>query len=561
MDDNDIAKIVLENALEHDGKASESAVFSKIAGMDRSLLSDIESTKTRVKRIVLEINKKSLEELEKSAVEAGLSTEKKKAVKQTGIKELPNVKGEVVLRLPPEPSGFMHLGHAIAGMINYIYKEKYGGELWLRFEDTNPNKVESRFVDSFREGYRWLNIKWDKEKFVSSDMDKMYEMGRKLIDDNAAYVCMCTPDSMKSNRLKGEECVHRKHTAEENRHLWDYAVDGDIKPGKAVVRFKGNMKDKDFSLRDPTIFRIIKTTYKPYNLWPIYDFASVVEDSICDITHILRSNEFKVSFQNELRNALGLTKPTIIQFSRFNFKGTPFSKRKLRELIKNGFIDGWDDIRLPTVSSIRRRGITPESIKQFALSVGYSQSKHEYDWDLLLTLNRRIIDSRAKRYFFVSDPYNIVVEGSAEKDVKIPFHPSADLGFRSVKTDGSFMIDGKDARTLKEGDLVRLKELYTVEIKGVENREIRAKFVSEKMEGGEKIIQWVTSDNVDVKVLMVGNILNPDGSFNEDSLKTVEGVAESGVNSLKEGEIIQFERFGFCILDKKDTKTFIYTSK
>ncbi len=561
MEDANVRKAALKNAIEHEGKASDSAVFSRLAGTDKSILSDVKESKKTISRIVSEVNALSIERQQAEATLLGLDTEKKKFVKEAGLKDLPNVKGEVVLRLPPEPSGFMHLGHAIAGMINYLYKEKYGGKLWLRFEDTNPNKVEKRFADSFREGYKWLGITWDEEKFISSDMTRMYEIGEKMINENLAYVCTCSLEKIKSGRLNGEECEHRGHTVEENRHMWNFVINGEMKPGEAVIRFKGNMKDKDFSLRDPNLFRIIKTDYKSYSLWPIYDFASVVEDDMCGITHVLRSNEFKVSFQDKLRDVLGLKKLNIVQFSRFNFTGTPFSKRKLRELIEKGQISGWDDIRLPTVSSIRRRGITPEAIKQFALTVGYSESKHEYEWDTLLTPNRRIIDDKSKRFFFVSNPQSLTVNGAGEKEAKIPSHPSVDLGFRVVRTDGNFIIDGKDAAVLKKGDLLRLKDLYTVRINDPGKEGIRADFVSDKMIGGERIVQWVTKDNLPVKILVVGNLLNEDGSFNENSLMTISGIAEGGITTLKEGETIQFERFGFCILDNKDTETFVYISR
>ncbi len=561
MDDLEIRKVAIKNALDHEGKANESAVFSKIVGMDKSVLKDVKALKDRIHSTIIDVNKLSIEEQRVEALRTGINTERNKPAERTGLKDLPGVNGKVVLRFPPEPGGFMHLGNAIAAMINYLYKERYGGKLWLRFEDTNPNKVGEKFIKSFRDGLAWLGIKYDEEKFISSDMDKIYSAGEKLLESEKAYVCMCTPEEVKSFRFKGEECEHRIHTIEENRHLWNFAMDGKIEPGKAFVRFKGNMKDKDLALRDPTIFRIIKTDYKPYLLWPTYDLASIIEEDICGVTHILRSNEFKVSLQNKLREALGIKSPVIVQFSRYNFKGTPFAKRMLRDLIEKGFVGGWDDIRLPTISAIKRRGIMPEAIKEFTLSVGYSESKHEYGWDLLLTLNRRIIDSSSKRYFFVSSPTKLHIEGAGSKTVKIPMHPSVDIGFRQIETNGEFMIDGNDARSLSNGSLLRLKDLYTVKVEKIGKDGIFAKFVSDKILGEEKIVQWVTEDSVPIRITIVDRLLNDDGSFNADSLKTLDGLAEASSESIKEGETVQFERFGFCILDNRDSNSFIYISR
>ena len=552
--DEDIKKIALKNALSHDGKASAGSVFSAAVGADKSLLKDPKSLREKIEKIVSDINSKSLQEQKDEAAALGIELSAKKEEK-TGLKDLPNVSGQVVLRLPPEPSGFMHLGHAISFMINYLYKEKYGGKLWLRFEDTNPNLVKEEFVKNFEEGIKWLGIKYDEKKFISSDMDEIYKYGERAIKGGKAYICSCDPDVIKDNRMKGKECQHRQQGPEQNLVLWNDAISGKIEQGKAVVRFKGRMDDRDMSMRDPSIFRIIKTDYKPYSLWPIYDFASVVEDHICGVTHILRSNEFKVSFQDRLRKELGLNKPTIVQYSRFNFEGTLFSKRKIRELIKKGAIPDWNDLRLPTLSAIRRRGIQPEAIREFVMSVGYSQSKHEYSWDLLFTLNRRIIDGKAVRRFFVEDPVKLSVEGSPNEPVELKNHPSIDLGTRKIDVNGEFFISKKDVDGLKAGEVVRLKDLYSIKILSIDKDNLKGKYLAEKT--GEKIIQWVTERNYPIKIIKIGNLVDSEGNFNEESLSESNGLAEEDVRSMKEGDIVQFERFGFCRMDGKDKFIFI----
>ena len=558
--DDEIRRIALKNALAHGGKASPGSVFSAAIGADKSLLKDPKSLKERIDTVISDINSKSLAELEKEAASSGVETKAKKEEK-TGLKDLPDTGNGVVLRLPPEPSGFMHLGHMISFMINYLYKKKYNGKLWLRFEDTNPNLVKEEFVRNFEEGIKWLGIEWDQKKFISEDMDKIYGFAESLIKEGKAYACACSSEEIKKNRNLEKECQHRNNSIDENMSIWKKSKDGKAETGEMTLRFKGDMKSKDASLRDPNIMRVIKTDYKPYNLWPLYDFASVIEDELCGVTHILRSNEFKANLQDTLRKTLGFRKPSVIQYSRFNFQGTLTSKRKVRELIKQGRIKDWHDIRLATISSIKRRGIRPEAIRDFVEEVGYSVSEHEYSLDMLFTFNRRIIDNDAKRFFFVPNPIKLVVQDAAAEKVRLPFHPSNDIGYREIQTNGTFFIDKSDVVSLDVGDTFRLKELYSIEIIDKENELITCRMHSKEHQQGEKIIQWVTEQNIPVKVTKVGNLLNEDGNFNEKSLTEINGIAEKMAEGIEEGQIVQFERFGFCRMDEKSKNAFIFISR
>ncbi len=558
--DDEIRRIALKNALAHGGKASPGSVFSAAIGADKSLLKDPKSLKERIDTVISDINSKSLAELEKEAASSGVETKAKKEEK-TGLKDLPDTGNGVVLRLPPEPSGFMHLGHMISFMINYLYKKKYNGKLWLRFEDTNPNLVKEEFVRNFEEGIKWLGIEWDQKKFISEDMDKIYGFAESLIKEGEAYACACSSEEIKKNRNLEKECQHRNNSIDENMSIWKKSKDGKAETGEMTLRFKGDMKSKDASLRDPNIMRVIKTDYKPYNLWPLYDFASVIEDELCGVTHILRSNEFKANLQDTLRKTLGFRKPSVIQYSRFNFQGTLTSKRKVRELIKQGRIRDWHDIRLATISSMKRRGIRPEAIRDFVEEVGYSVSEHEYSLDMLFTFNRRIIDNDAKRFFFVPNPIKLVVQDAAAEKVRLPFHPSNDIGYREIQTNGTFFIDKSDVVSLDVGDTFRLKELYSIEIIDKENELITCRMHSKEHQQGEKIIQWVTEQNIPVKVTKVGNLLNEDGNFNEKSLTEINGIAEKMAEGIEEGQIVQFERFGFCRMDEKSKNAFIFISR
>ncbi len=561
ISEEEIKKAAIKNAAMHNGEARLSSVISEILGKDKQLVKEMNDLRVLAEKAVNEINLLPKEEIMKLAADMKLLSSKENEKEKKGLKPLPGAENGVVLRLPPEPSGYMHWGHALSFTINYLYKEMYNGKLWLRFEDTNPNLVKEEFVKNFEESIKWLGIKYDEKKFISDDMEKIYGFAEKLIKEGKAYGCTCSSDEIKKNRNIGKECQHRSNSIEENTLLWEKAKEGKFGTGELTFRFKGNMNDKDAALRDPNIMRVIKTDYKPYNLWPLYDFASVIEDELCGITHILRSNEFKTSLQTRLRKELGFHEPYVIQYSRFNFEGTLTSKRKVRELIKQGYIKDWHDIRLATIYSMKRRGIQPETVREFVKEVGYSSSEHEYSLEMLFTFNRRIIDGYAKRLFFVPNPIKLLVEDAIEEKAKLPFHPSNDLGYREIQTNGRFFIDRGDVVSLDIGDTFRLKELYSVEIVDKENDLITCRMHSREHEQGEKIIQWVSEQNVPIKVIKVGDLLNADGTFNEKSLTEMEGLAEKTIDEIGEGQVIQFERFGFCRLDNKNKMEFIFVSK
>ena len=559
INDEDVRKTAIKNAFLHEGKARVSSVISEMLGKDKNFVKEMQALREKAEKYVNEINSMPLEDITKLANSLNLA-EKKEADKK-GLKPLPDTEHGVVLRLPPEPSGYMHWGHALSFTINYLYKEMYNGKLWLRFEDTNPNLVKEEFVRNFEESIDWLGIKYDEKKFISQDMPRIYEFAEKLINEGKIYACSCPAEKIKNDRENKIECEHRKNSIEENIKLWNNALEGKAEEGSVTFRLKGRMDDKDAALRDPNLMRIIKTEYKPYSVWPLYDFTSVIEDNLCGITHILRSNEFKTTLQTRLRKELGFREPYVIQYSRFNFHGTLTSKRKVRELIKQGYVKDWHDIRLATISSMKRRGIQPTAIIEFLNEVGYSASEHEYNLDMLLTFNRRIIDKDSKRLFFVPNPVKLKVEDAPDIKAKLNFHPSNNLGFREVQTNGEFFVDKSDMSSADIGDIIRLKELYSVEIVDKEEGLITCRMYSIDHNEGEKIIQWVTSQNVPVKVTKIGNLLNDDDSFNPGSLTDINGLSEKEIENVENGQIIQFERFGFCRMDDKKESSMIFVSR
>jgi glutamyl-tRNA synthetase len=547
-------KGALQNAARHGGKAEAGALIGRVLAQFPELRSKPGPVSRAAKDMVARVNSMSIseqEELLRTKHGGEVSASPKEG--RSGLPPLPNAsRGKATFRLPPEPSGFMTIGHAMAFTINYLYRQTYQGELWLRFEDTNPRKVAPQYYESFRRGIRWLSIECDHEKNVSDDMELIYGFGRRLVEQGDAYACSCDEAKVKRLRFAGVPCEHRDNALDENLKVWNGLLGNEYKEGEYVVRLKGDMRSDNYSLRDTNLFRVIEhphpLTGRRYSLWPTYDIANAVEDEVCGVTHVLRSSEFRTEVQAVIREKLKFRSLEVVQFSRFNFKGTPVKKRLLRPLVEKGAVTGWDDPRMPTVDGLMRRGILPQAIRDLTLLVGYTKAEHEYDWSILLSINRKLLDPVSKRVFFVPDPVTLEVEGAPAKEAKIPFHPQAPMGFRTVRTDGEFFVPGGDLRSMEKGALFRLMDLYNV-ILTEGGRNPTARYAGDELVQDSKKLQWVAGPGNRLKVLVPGLLFNEDGSFNEDSLREVSGVAEDAAADLSPGDIIQFPRFGFCRVD------------
>ncbi|HYC12290.1 MAG TPA: glutamate--tRNA ligase [Nitrososphaerales archaeon] len=550
-----IERHALVNAVHHEGKADMGAVMGRVLGEHPELRSDPALVEKAVRAELVRVNAMSLSDQTRLLADIDPSALASRP-KTVEVRRLPALvgatKGKACFRLPPEPSGFMTIGHAMASTVNFLYKEMYDGVLWLRFEDTNPRKVARKYYESFRRGMGWLGISYDHEKNVSDDMEVIYGYGRRMLVEGTAYACSCALDKMKRMRLSGAECEHRDAPSDRSLRIWDELLAKKHHEGDYVIRFRGDMKSADYSLRDPNIFRVIEHSHPmtgdKYSLWPTFFLANSIEDHLCGVTHVLRSSEFHSDLQRLIRDALKLGHLEVVQFSRYNFKGTTVSKRRLRPLIEDGLVRGWDDPRLPTVEGVRRRGILPQAIRQFTQQVGYTKAEHEYDWSMLFSLNRKLLDPVSRRVFFVPDPVRLTVEGAPKKEVTIPFHPERDLGNRTIATDGDFYVPSADVAAMMKGTTFRLMDLFNVKLaSGGVNPE--GKYAGEELLPEAKKMQWVTTSHQEITVLVPDLLYNEDGEFNRDSLKEIRGHGEESIASLRIGDIVQFPRFGFCRLD------------
>jgi glutamyl-tRNA synthetase len=569
-----ITKIIaLKNAVEHDGKAMADAVIAKIAASRPNLRSNLKNIIPEIKNLVQKINSLPLSDqkafLEEIAPE---ESKKKKKVYEAGQIHLPPLQGaimgNVVTRFPPEPNGYPHLGHAKAAIIDEEYARLYNGKLILRFDDTNPVNEKLEYYDAIKEGLEWLGVKPDVTKNTSDDIQLLYEYGKKLIMADGAYVCTCPQKIIHNLRADGLPCECRKDPAVAIERF-PKVFDGSFNQNDAIIRFKGDMSDQNTAMRDPTLFRILESNHpklgNKIRVWPTYDFAAPIEDSLDGVTHAMRTKEY------ELRNALyfaildrlGLRKPIMIEFSRLEFDGIPVSKRKIKPLIERGIIKSWDDPRLPTLMAMRRRGFLPEAIRLFVLSLGMTRAETKPPFEALEAFNRKIIDPRCIRLFFVNDPVELHIKNiTSSNEIILKNHPNRDFGFRKVKVSNSFYISGDDAVKLNVGDEIRLMELYNikiVEIKSEDHKKLLiANSIGDELKQAIPKIQWVAKNNIVPFKVMIARELYIGEVYNINSLTISEGFAEAFVSTLEYGTIFQFIRFGFCRLDENNTAIFTH---
>lgn len=553
-----IKKVALKNAVEHDGKAKVDRVIAKVIALRSDIKGRIKDYIPTIADVVNKVNALSIEE-QRSMLEsiAPEMLEKSKISYEQRLPPLPNaIQGKVVTRFPPEPNGYPHIGHAKAVIIDEEYARMYDGKFILRFDDTNPAKERLEYYNAIREGLEWLNVKPDLVKNTSDDIEVLYKYARMLIDADGAYVCTCKPEVIKHNRALGVECKCRALSKEEHLERWEKMFN-EYRQNEAILRFKGDMRSSNTVMRDPTLFRIIEDEHPlkgyRYRVWPTYDFASCIEDSMDGVTHAMRSKEYEL--RNELYYAildrLGLRKPLVLEFSRLEFEGMPVSKRMIKPLIDKGLVYGWDDPRLPTLKALRRRGIKPEAIREFVLSLGFTKADTKPPFEALEAINRRIIDPIAIRLNAVmhNDCMILKVDHGIES-IKVKNHPTNEaLGVREVRLSNEFYLPRSDVLVGRE---LRLIDLFNVRIEDVdENGYALASFSGYELKDIPKV-QWVSKvDARSVKILITGR-LYINGKFNANSLAEANAYVESYVDKLAIGMMVQFIRLGFYRLDSKD---------
>ncbi len=503
-------------------------------------------------------------------------------------------------RLPPEPNGYLHIGHAKAFMIDYLIAKENNGELYLRFDDTNPTKEDTEFVEAIKEDARWLGIEWVKETYASDYFDLLYEWAVQLVKKGLAYVDDQSPDEVSANRgtltEPGKNSPYRDRSVEENLDLLERMKNGEFPDGSRVLRAKIDMAHPNLNMRDPVMYRIIhepphhRTGYK-WKIYPMYDWAHGQNDSMEGITHSLCSLEYENHrpLYEWFPEQLGVFKPRQIEFARLNLSYTVMSKRKLRRLVEEGHVEGWDDPRLPTLRAMRRRGYTPESILEFIRRVGVAKNYSISDVALLEACVRDDLNNRALRRMAVLRPLKLVIENYPDhlveemEAINNPEDPAA--GTRKVPFSKVLYIEQDDFREtpppkyyrLYPGNEVRLRYAYFVKCTGVvkgpdgEAVEVHATYDPSTRGGdapdGRKVkstIHWVSAAHaVPAEFRLYDRLFTKEdpeegeegflGCLNPNSLTILQGFVEPHLSHPQPGDRFQFERQGYFCADPDTT--------
>lgn len=564
--------IALKNAAEHSGSTNVNTVLAKILSLKPEMKKEIKTLIDEIKTVVDSVNKLNIDQQKKYLNELDSTESKidsKSALEHKGSHTLPELQmigTKVVTRFPPEPNGYPHIGHAKAAIIDEEYARIYDGKLILRFDDTNPLNEKLEYYEAIRSGLEWLGVKPDIIKNTSDDIFVLHDYGKKLTLGGNAYVCTCDTNKIHKMRMQQIECPCRVNIdkSEKNIERLDKLFDGTYHQNEAILRFKGDMQENNTVLRDPTLFRIIDAAHpllgEKVQVWPTYDFAAPVEDSLDGVSHALRSKEY------ELRNALYLNildrlelrKPIVVEFSRLEFENMPVSKRKIKQLIDNNQIADWDDPRLLTLSALRKRGFDPRAIRSFVLSLGLTLAESKPPFKTLESMNRKILEPIAIRFFFVKDPIRVIVEDAQDTKVTLRNHPNIDLGVRQVEVSKVIYISQDDAILITEDEEIRLMELYNIKINDVDlgNKVITASYLNNEIVREMKKIQWVSDRNKTNYTVLVPKELYVDDKFNPNSLERAEGYAETSILQLESHTPLQLIRFGFCNTLEKTSAIF-----
>lgn len=507
---------------------------------------------------------------------------------------------EIVTRFPPEPNGYLHIGHAKSICLNFGLAKKYGGHTNLRFDDTNPVKEDTEYVDSIKEDIKWLGFDWAGEYYASDYFEQLYRWAEELIKKGLAYVDDQSQEEIRIGRgtvsTPGVESPYRNRSVEENLRLFREMREGKYADGEKVLRAKIDMAHPNMLFRDPLMYRIIHASHHrtgdKWCIYPMYDYAHGQCDSIENITHSICTLEFDVHrpLYDWFIEKLGIFPSHQYEFARLNLTYTVMSKRKLLELVRNGFVSGWDDPRMPTICGIRRRGYTPESIRMFADKVGVAKRENIIDLQLMEWCVRQDLNERSNRYMAVLDPVRLVLTDWEEGRVEwfdAPLNPAAPEGpSRRVPFTGQLYIDRDDFMEeppkkyfrLRPGGEVRLKYAYIIKCEEVvkDDRgnivELRCTHDPASRPGGGEwrkvkgTIHWVSIPHaVTVEARIYDRLFTeeqmgqiPEGKdykdyLNPDSLKVQDAYAEPALLEDNSGIAVQFERLGYFFKDPDST--------
>ncbi|MBR6737699.1 MAG: glutamine--tRNA ligase/YqeY domain fusion protein [Clostridia bacterium] len=497
-------------------------------------------------------------------------------------------------RFPPEPNGYLHIGHAKSLCLNFGTAKKYGGVCNLFFDDTNPSKEKTEYVNAIKEDIKWLGFEWFEIHYASDFFEDIYNLAVKLIKDGKAYVCDLSAEEIKNTRgtltEPGVESPYRNRSIEENLKLFEEMKNGVYKDGEKVLRAKIDMASPNINMRDPVIYRVLHATHHrtgdKWCIYPMYDFAHPLCDSMQGITHSLCTLEFedhRPLYNWSVENTGVKHKPRQIEFARLNVTNTVMSKRYLKKLVDDGAVEGWDDPRMPTLTGLRNRGVPAEALKNFCEEIGVAKANSEIEVSYLEHFIRDYLNFNAERAMAVTEPIKVTISNyEGEEDVEFDINPNDEnAGKRKVKFTKNLYIDGEDFSLnpppkyfrLKLGGYVRLKNAYIIKCDDVVLgddglvKEVICSYIPESRSGSDTsgikckgTIQWVSEPYAKEVEVRKYDYLLKDAEYsgqdfsermNYDSVHTFKGYIEPYLATANDGASFQLLRKGYY---KKSTK-------
>ena len=471
----------------------------------------------------------------------------------------------IVTRFAPNPDFVLHLGSIRAVILSHDYARMYEGRFLLRFDDTDPRLKKSalEYYDMIREDVQWLECGWDAEYIASDRLPIYYEYAEKVLRSGHAYICKCSSEDFRLRVNAGRACPDRSKSLENNLGDWRKMLNGELAEGEAVMRIKTDLNHPNPAVRDWPAFRVIDPDKYPhprvgskYRVWPLFNFAAAIDDHLLEVSHVIRGKEHLTNAVRTefLYNALGWKIQEFVHYGRLKATDIKLSKSLMVKEIEEGLVDGYSDPRLPTLAALRRRGYVPSAFRKIVYEIGPRPVDATLSWENINSTNRKEIDKIAHRYSFLVNPLTINVSGVDRTfEPQLPLHPERpELGnrvFKVVPKNGSaaLLLSGNDLELLKKSKVVRLMELFNVEIKNVGRDVIDAAFHSQEYMKAREVkaplVNWLPEENN-----LLGNVVMPDASV-------TRGPIESHIRNEKAGSIVQLVRFGFGRIDSIDSKT------
>lgn len=545
-----IRLIALKNAYKYEGKANKGSVVGGLLGDNPELKKDMATISKQIDEILDEVNNMPLKAQEQLIMrfEPEFFEEEKE---DKSLFSSYDVEGDVISAFPPGPEKHPHIGHGKAILINYLLAKEHDGKFILRFEDTNPEKVKQEYYEGMIEDFSWLGISWDSVSYASDHMDLFYEKAQEGIKKGLFYMCNTPAEQISRMRKKGIENPCSLRSTLENLRLWKAYVKGDHTT--FTLRANIGMNHENSAMRDPVMFRRVESKHPrhddKYVVWPTYDFQNSVMDGFEGVTHRFRSKEFEMrsELHRFLQRELSFDETTIFEFARFNVEGVESSGRVIREKIESGEYSGWDDPRLTTLKALRRRGFQAEAIKEFLVKTGLSKSESTVTWDDLYVQNRKVLDSKANRYFLIENPVEVELKGFKDGFVELSKHPSKEKGVRKLELGSKILVNKKDFDNLEKNKLYRLMGACNVTFDG-KGLVYHCNNLDLYKKDGAGALHYLPSDENKKATLVMPN-----------EEKTV--VVENNVLDEDVSNVVMFERFGFARLDNKENLTFYFSHK